>query len=178
MNNLRKISSVVVAITLAGSIVMAEPYGGRSSYQGRSGHSSGGHSGYSSHYRGYDHGRHGGYHHREYGSLAIGLFGVAAIAAVACAASQPEPVYVRRQVVYAPAPVVYVAPPAQVIYQPAPIQAEYVPQPISMVINVQNSNGSMTPVTLRQRGNQWVGPRGEYYDNLPTIGQLRPIYGF
>jgi hypothetical protein len=106
------------------------------------------------------------------------LFGVAAIAAVACAASQPEPVYVQRQVVYAPPPVVYVAQPAQVVYQPAPVQMEYVQQPVSMIINVQNSNGSMTPVTLRQIGNQWVGPRGEYYDNLPTIGQLRPIYGF
>ncbi|MEI6168093.1 MAG: hypothetical protein WCS52_12965 [bacterium] len=164
MNKIMKISAVIVAVMLAGSVTMADPYGCRS--------------GYSSHSGGYDHGRHGGYYHGDYGGLALGLFGVAAIAAVACAVSQPEPVYVQRQVVYAPPPVVYVAQPAQVVYQPAPVQMEYVQQPISMVINVQNSNGSMTPVTLRQIGNQWVGPRGEYYDNLPTIGQLRTIYGF
>jgi outer membrane lipoprotein SlyB len=46
------------------------------------------------------------------------------------------------------------------------------------IINVTNSNGSVTPVTLRRVGTQWVGPRGEYYTNLPSPEQLKPVYGF
>ncbi len=48
----------------------------------------------------------------------------------------------------------------------------------TQIINVQNSNGSYTPVELRRRGTQWVGPRGEVYNNLPTPGQLSQSYGF
>ena len=48
----------------------------------------------------------------------------------------------------------------------------------SVVINVQNSNGSYTPVTLRRAGNQYIGPRGEYYSALPTEKQLKVAYGF
>ena len=46
------------------------------------------------------------------------------------------------------------------------------------VINIANSNGSTTPVVLHRSGNQWVGPRGEVYNNLPTEGQLKLVYGF
>jgi uncharacterized protein YcfJ len=46
------------------------------------------------------------------------------------------------------------------------------------VVNIANSNGSTTPVVLHRSGNQWVGPRGEVYQNLPTEGQLRSVYGF
>ncbi len=45
-------------------------------------------------------------------------------------------------------------------------------------VNVTNSNGSIIPVKLRKQGVGYVGPRGEYYDKLPTEDQLRPIYGF
>ncbi len=48
----------------------------------------------------------------------------------------------------------------------------------TVVINVQNSNGSYTPVTLRRAGNQYIGPRGEYYSALPTEQQLKVAYGF
>jgi len=48
----------------------------------------------------------------------------------------------------------------------------------TVVINVQNSNGSYTPVTLRRAGNQYIGPRGEYYNTLPTEAQLKVAYGF
>lgn len=48
----------------------------------------------------------------------------------------------------------------------------------TVVINVKNSNGSLTPVTLHRQGNVYVGPRGEYYPQLPTEEQLRPVYGF
>lgn len=46
------------------------------------------------------------------------------------------------------------------------------------IVNVTNSNGSVTPVTLRRVGTQWVGQRGEYYNNLPTEEQLKSVYGF
>lgn len=48
----------------------------------------------------------------------------------------------------------------------------------TVVINVNNSNGSITPVTLRREGNLYVGPKGEQYTSLPTEEQLRKIYGF
>lgn len=51
-------------------------------------------------------------------------------------------------------------------------------QASTTVINVQNSNGSYTPVVLRKVGNQWMGPRGEYYTALPTEEQLKKPYGF
>ncbi len=48
----------------------------------------------------------------------------------------------------------------------------------TVVINVHNSNGSITPVTLRRDGNEWVGPKGERYLQIPSEDQLRPVYGF
>ena len=48
----------------------------------------------------------------------------------------------------------------------------------TVLINVKNTNGSVTPVTLTRQGNFYVGPRGEQYIALPTEDQLRPVYGF
>ena len=48
----------------------------------------------------------------------------------------------------------------------------------TVVINVHNSNGSITPVTIQRVGNEYVGPKGERYLGLPTEEQLRPVYGF
>lgn len=44
--------------------------------------------------------------------------------------------------------------------------------------NMTNSNGSVSQVRLRKQGIGYVGPRGEYYNKLPTEDQLRPVYGF
>ena len=57
-------------------------------------------------------------------------------------------------------------------------QAKDAEQANTFVIKVTNSNGSVSPVTLRRVGDVWVGPRGEQYNTLPTTDQLRPIYGF
>ncbi len=46
------------------------------------------------------------------------------------------------------------------------------------VVNVQNSNGSTTPVVLYRSGNGWQGPRGEFYTNQPSESQLRRTYAF
>lgn len=48
----------------------------------------------------------------------------------------------------------------------------------TVVVNVKNSNGSVTPVTLNRVGNEYVGPKGEHYLGVPTEEQLRPVYGF
>ena len=48
----------------------------------------------------------------------------------------------------------------------------------TVIVNVVNSNGSVTPVRLQRKGTGYVGPRGEYYETLPTSEQLEPAYGF
>lgn len=48
----------------------------------------------------------------------------------------------------------------------------------TVIVNVKNSNGSYTPVVIRKVGNQFVGPRGEYYNAMPTEDQLKGPYGF
>ncbi len=47
-----------------------------------------------------------------------------------------------------------------------------------VTVNVTNSNGSITPVRLTKQGVGYVGPRGEFYNHLPTGDELKPIYGF
>ena len=48
----------------------------------------------------------------------------------------------------------------------------------TMVVNITNSNGSITPVILRRSGTMWIGPKGEQYMAIPTVEQLKPVYGF
>jgi hypothetical protein len=157
-----KVCSVVVVVALAGSVCMADDHGwGRSSYRGDRD--------YGRSYHGYsDGGRHYGYSRNPRGDLVFGLVGIGIAAAVISSMGRAETVVVSQPVYVQPEPprVVYVEPP-RVIQQPALV-----------TINVQNSNGSFSPVTLRSVGSQWVGPRGEYYEALPTVGQLRQMYGF
>lgn len=40
-------------------------------------------------------------------------------------------------------------------------------------VNVQNDNGSVSPVKLKKQGVGYVGPKGEYYDHLPAEEELR-----
>jgi hypothetical protein len=47
----------------------------------------------------------------------------------------------------------------------------------STVVEIHNSNGSITPVKLKKDGSAYIGPKGEHYDQLPTEEQLKPIYG-
>ncbi|MBN2138465.1 MAG: glycine zipper 2TM domain-containing protein [Sedimentisphaerales bacterium] len=48
----------------------------------------------------------------------------------------------------------------------------------TVTVNVTNSNGSKSQVKLRKQGTGYVGPRGEFYDHLPTDEELRPVYAF
>lgn len=43
---------------------------------------------------------------------------------------------------------------------------------------VTNSNGSQVEVKLRRSGPNYIGPRGEVYQTMPTEDQLRQVYGF
>lgn len=173
-SGMMKMGTVVVAIMLAGSVSMADSRGGhydRGGYYDRGGR--------------YDRGCHYGYYHNSRGEWVFGLLGLGLIAAV----EANRPVYVQQPVVYqTPPQVVYVQQPPQVVYQAAPVvqpppvvieQTVRVEtcQPATTTINIQNSNGSFTPVTLHQEGANWVGPKGEYYRGIPTVGQLRPLYG-
>ena len=47
-----------------------------------------------------------------------------------------------------------------------------------VTVNVTNSNGSISQVRLQKQGVGYVGPKGEFYDHLPTPEELKPIYGF
>jgi hypothetical protein len=58
-----------------------------------------------------------------------------------------------------------------VIVQPPP---QY---PESSTINIPNSRGGYTSITLRRSGNGFVGPQGEYYPDFPSVEQLRTMYG-
>jgi hypothetical protein len=55
---------------------------------------------------------------------------------------------------------------------------EVVIKHIKVTVWITNSNGSLTSVSLRKSGPGFVGPRGEYYPNMPTEKQLRIVYGF
>jgi predicted small secreted protein len=48
----------------------------------------------------------------------------------------------------------------------------------SEIINIHNSNGSISQVRVTRSGTGYVGPRGEWYDHLPTEAELKPVYGF
>jgi len=43
-------------------------------------------------------------------------------------------------------------------------------------VTITNSNGSKNQILLRKQGVGYVGPRGEYYDHLPTEQELIPLY--
>ncbi len=61
---------------------------------------------------------------------------------------------------------------------PAPVIIQSPPQiPEMSTINIPNSRGGYTSVTLRRSGNGFVGPQGEYYPNYPSVEQLKTMYG-
>lgn len=46
-----------------------------------------------------------------------------------------------------------------------------------VVIEIHNSNGSITPVKLKKDGSAYIGPKGERYEELPSAEQLKEVYG-
>jgi len=91
----------------------------------------------------------------------------------------PRPIITCRPpvVVHRP-PVVY----HEVIHGPRPpvVVKERVVhvEPADVTVWITNSNGSKSSVILTRSGQGYIGPRGEYYPNMPTNEQLRMVYGF
>jgi hypothetical protein len=87
--------------------------------------------------------------------------------------------YSYDNVYYKPCPSGYVVVPQPTVVVPsAPVYSAPAQIPNETVtINVPNSNGSYTSITLVRRDNGYVGPQGEYYANHPTVEQLRVLYG-
>jgi hypothetical protein len=49
----------------------------------------------------------------------------------------------------------------------------------TVIVNITNSNGSISQVKLRRQGAVYIGPKGETYTTLPTEEQLKQAgYGF
>ena len=50
--------------------------------------------------------------------------------------------------------------------------------PDSVTVWITNSNGAMTPITLKKQGTTYIGPNKEQYPQMPTPKQLKKTYGF
>ncbi|MHA1469537.1 MAG: hypothetical protein ACTSSP_03120, partial [Candidatus Asgardarchaeia archaeon] len=48
----------------------------------------------------------------------------------------------------------------------------------TVVIWITNSNGSQQTVKLRRQGPNFVGPRGEIYQKMPSSSDLEKVYAF
>lgn len=67
-----------------------------------------------------------------------------------------------------------------VVVRPAPVVTikTVAVEPAAVTVWVRNSNGSQSPVQLTHSGPGYIGPRGEYYPEMPNNEQLRMVYGF
>ena len=84
------------------------------------------------------------------------------------------------------APVVVASTPATVVVS-APASTTVVTSPVvtqpkgisgdAIIINIPNTSGGFTPVTLTKHKSGYIGPQGEYYEGHPTVQQLRVLYG-
>ena len=96
------------------------------------------------------------------GMLIGGAVGAVAGAAVGSQIQKPEP------------------PPQQVTVveaQPAAVVPSTTYSGDTVTVNVPNSNGGYIAVVLKRSGNGYVGPQGEYYDQVPSTAQLQAMYG-
>jgi hypothetical protein len=84
---------------------------------------------------------------------------------------QPSPV---GYVVVQP-PVQVIQPPPQQVVQPAVVQPQVIAG--SESFRVPNENGSYMLVAIQKDGEGYSGPQGEHYEKLPTLDQLKKMYG-
>lgn len=97
------------------------------------------------------------------GMLVGGALGAATGAIVGSHIQKPEPPP-------EPAPVV-VAQPSAVVVPTTTYSGD------SVTVNVPNNSGGYSAVVLKRSGNGYVGPQGEYYDQIPSTAQLQAMYG-
>ncbi len=50
-------------------------------------------------------------------------------------------------------------------------------EPDTLKVNIPNSHGGYNPVVIRRSGKGFTGPQGEYYNDFPTVEQLKVMYG-
>ncbi len=84
--------------------------------------------------------------------------------------------YYYNNIYYLPYSSGYIIVP-QPLVNPVVVVENRIPYSVTSTINVPNSNGSYTPVTLVKRDNGYIGPQGEYYPDHPTVDQLKALYG-
>jgi uncharacterized protein YcfJ len=89
---------------------------------------------------------------------------VGAVAGAAVGSQIQKPVYEQP-----------VAQPSTVVVNQAPATTVYSGDTVT--VNVPNSSGGYTAVMLKRSGNGYVGPQGEYYDQVPSTEQLQAMYG-
>jgi hypothetical protein len=99
------------------------------------------------------------------GMLIGGALGAVTGAAVGSTIQKPEP----------PPQEVVVAQPAPVVVSQAAPTTTYSGDTVT--VNVPNSSGGLTAVVLKRSGNGYLGPQGEYYDQVPSTAQLQAMYG-
>lgn len=63
-----------------------------------------------------------------------------------------------------------------VVATPVIVETPY-PVPETSTVNIPNSRGGYTSITMIRSGSGFVGPQGEFYQNYPTVEQLRTMYG-
>ena len=44
-------------------------------------------------------------------------------------------------------------------------------------VTIQNTDGTLTPITITKLANGFQGPQGEYYPQFPKVAQLKVMYG-
>lgn len=92
---------------------------------------------------------------------------------------------VGYQVVPPPRVLVIQQPPPEVVVPVVTsVQAPAAPAPTpppandsTYTVNIPNSKGGYTAVTLTRSGNGFLGPQGEFYTEFPRIEQLKVMYG-
>lgn len=87
----------------------------------------------------------------------------------------PPPMLTQSVAVVPQAVPVVTIPPTSVIAAPI-MQPQSQTQDVS-TLNIPNSRGGYTAVTLRKAGTGYVGQQGEYYSDNPTVEQLKVLYG-
>lgn len=114
------------------------------------------------------------------GSVSLGVGYGGPIVAPGCYPPPPRvivgPPWRHHRVIH-PCPPVVMHPPV-VIHPVVVMHPPVVVQETAITVWVTNSNGSRTSVQLTRNGPWYVGPRGEYYADMPTNEQLRVAYGF
>ena len=84
-----------------------------------------------------------------------------------------EPPVAVQPVVAQPA----IAAPTPVTAAPTEQPQAQVQIPDELIVNIPNTHGGYTKVTLKKSGDGFAGPQGEYYPGHPSVQQLKVLYG-